>query len=579
METRANYFLVGVFALAGLVGLLVFFLWFARLELDRQFAYYDIFFDSAAGLGAASDVRYSGLPVGRVVDVSLSASAPGAVLVRIEVAADTPVRTDSIATIEAQGITGGSFVAISDGSPGAPLLVAASDEPVPDIEAGRSVLQTLTEDAPQVMEEVLVVLEQLRGLMGEDNQRRVEMILANVEDSSGNFSDALDDFAAVSGSIAGAAEGITAFADQLDAITEVGTETMRTAEVALVNLSDLALRAQTTLGQADTVLASTRNTVDAAGAFVTGDLSPLVRGLDATATELRADLGAIAGDARGMIAQFNAAGTAATARLQEAEATLAATDDAIVELVAATEAVYDAATEFDALLTTDGAALVAETRAAVAEGSEAFATISAVAENDLPAIVADIRDAATTANAAIAAIGTGVSDALGDVDAITADAEAALEAATVTFRNANQTLTALNEALAVAQGTLAAAEETFVGADRILDEEVAGIVAMLNQTLARIDTAIAQVAEDVPVVTAELREAAEGASAAIAGIEGTVGTLGAPLRTFATTGLPQYTGLAQEARSLVDSLERLVQQIERDPARFFFDTQGSEFRR
>lgn len=110
METRANYVLIGAFALAGFLAMLAAFLWFANIRLDRQFAYYDIDFPSVSGLSDASDVRFSGLPVGQVVDVRLSPERDGTVRVRIEIGADTPVRSDSVATIEAQGVTGVSYV-------------------------------------------------------------------------------------------------------------------------------------------------------------------------------------------------------------------------------------------------------------------------------------------------------------------------------------------------------------------------------------------------------------------------------------------------------------------------------------
>ena len=50
METRANYVLIGAFALAGFFGILAFFLWFANIQLDRHFAYYDIDFFSVSVL-------------------------------------------------------------------------------------------------------------------------------------------------------------------------------------------------------------------------------------------------------------------------------------------------------------------------------------------------------------------------------------------------------------------------------------------------------------------------------------------------------------------------------------------------
>ena len=42
METKANYVLIGAFTLAGMLGILGIILWFARIELDSQFAYYDV---------------------------------------------------------------------------------------------------------------------------------------------------------------------------------------------------------------------------------------------------------------------------------------------------------------------------------------------------------------------------------------------------------------------------------------------------------------------------------------------------------------------------------------------------------
>lgn len=140
METRANHILIGLFTLAGIVGSIALLLWFARVELDQQFAYYDVRFSSVSGLSEASDVRFAGLPVGQVVNVRLSPDRDGTVLVRLEVDASTPVRSDSIATIESQGVTGVSFVGISAGRPDTGLLVPTSDTPVPQITAGQSVL-------------------------------------------------------------------------------------------------------------------------------------------------------------------------------------------------------------------------------------------------------------------------------------------------------------------------------------------------------------------------------------------------------------------------------------------------------
>lgn len=49
METKANFALIGAFTVAGFLGLLGFLMWFAKLQLNQQFAYYDAYFPKSRG--------------------------------------------------------------------------------------------------------------------------------------------------------------------------------------------------------------------------------------------------------------------------------------------------------------------------------------------------------------------------------------------------------------------------------------------------------------------------------------------------------------------------------------------------
>ncbi len=704
METRANYVLIGAFTLAGILGTLGFLLWFARVELDRSFAYYDITFDSVAGLGRASDVRFAGLPVGQVVQVGLSPARDGRILVRIEVKADTPVRTDSIATIEAQGVTGVSYVALSPGTPAAPLLAEVSEEPFPVITAGRSVLQTLTDDAPELLAEFLRVAQQLTELLGGDNAARVEAILTNLEASSNSFASALDDFSAVGDSVSTAAADIAGFTRQLDGIgaatvavleraetsldavtglagravetldagdamlaeardafavasrvmaedlpviaddlratseilrtrldsvsaeasdmlrsfTDAGTAatarlteaegtlqaadamierltgTMETVDRAADRLdgllagdaarllaegADLAGRAFATLDAGDAALAEARRVMAGAGRFLDDDLPAISAELRETNTALRGQIEALGGEAGALMAEFRGAGTAANARLAEAEVTLRAADEMFEQFTVTMQTLGDAATRFDQMMTTDGAAMVADARTAIASASEAIGTIARVTEEDLPLVMADVRAAAATARQVIEDAGGALGRASGRVEEVADGTLTALGSVTDTFANANATLAAIDRAMASGERALDSAESVFAGADRVIREDVSAITADLRQSMARFDTAIAQVSADLPEVTAELRSATAAASAAFAELGSVITASGPPVRDFAVTGLAQYTRLAQETRGLIGNLERLIRQIERDPARFFLSRQTPEFRR
>jgi phospholipid/cholesterol/gamma-HCH transport system substrate-binding protein len=562
METRANYFLIGLFTLLGFAGMVLFSLWFARVELDRQFAYYDVKFTSVSGLSRASEVRFAGLPVGQVISVDLSPDGDGTVLVRLEVRSDTPVRVDSEATIESQGVTGVSYVGISAGDPEMARLMPEGDALYPVIPAGRSMLQSLTEDAPELVEEVLNVVRDLSDLLNPTNVERIDNIIANVETATEGFAQALEDFTVVSAAISGFAIEISNFNVMLESMTSKAESLFETADQTLVAISDLAAESQITVATGNKTLEQATGTLSAAEAFITTDLKASTAELSAGLTEARSEVQRLGQEARQMLARFTETGETATTRLREAEATIKATDALIVQLSETLDTMDAAAVSFDLLVTGDGATLVAEARAALAPIAEA-------AKSDLPAMVADIRSATATAKEVMATVGSDLTSATGKIDGLADTATITLNTVTESFTKANTTLEAINSALVVGERTLVAAERTLNGADRVINEDISAITTDLRRTLDTLDNAIAQVSADIPGVTADLKAASEAARQAFEDVSGIITASDPPIRDFTTTALPQFTRLARETRDLIQNLEQLTKQIQRDPARFF----------
>lgn len=181
METRARYILVGSFTLFGLLAALGFILWLAKVEIDRTFAQYDILFDTVAGLGQASAVRYNGVDVGKVLTIELDRANPALVRVRIEVFASTPIRVDTMATLASQGVTGVSFVALEGGRAESDRLLAEPPADVPIIPSEPSVVQGLITDAPDLLAEAIALMEDIRGFTTPENRTAIAEILKNVE--------------------------------------------------------------------------------------------------------------------------------------------------------------------------------------------------------------------------------------------------------------------------------------------------------------------------------------------------------------------------------------------------------------
>ena len=156
--------------------------WLAKVDIDREFNAYHIFFEgSVTGLSSASNVLYRGIPVGTVNEVIIDPDDSSRVRVTVEVASNTPIREDSVATLELQGITGASLIQITGGSADSPELVAKSDQTLPVIRSKPSSFQQLFAGAPRTPDPAGGPdlpgggpLERGQPPLGEDDPRRCQ---------------------------------------------------------------------------------------------------------------------------------------------------------------------------------------------------------------------------------------------------------------------------------------------------------------------------------------------------------------------------------------------------------------------
>src|SRR5476649_2475132 len=122
METKANYVAVGAFVLACMIGLVVTIMWLAGVQYAQEYSYYQADFKgSDTGLGKGPVTRYIGIDVGRITDLIFDPNDPQSVIVTLQVQPGLNIREDSIATIDSQGLTGGTYVEISGGTAKSPL--------------------------------------------------------------------------------------------------------------------------------------------------------------------------------------------------------------------------------------------------------------------------------------------------------------------------------------------------------------------------------------------------------------------------------------------------------------------------
>ena len=188
METRANHILIGGFVLVVVIGFFAFVIWMTKLEIDREFAYYSIYFEeSVSGLSIGGDVRYNGIPVGRVTAIEIDPKRPSDVRVTAEVARESVIRADTVATLELQGITGVSFVQLSGGSADAPILQPGPDGAPPEIHSQRSAFKEIFAGAPEMINRISLLVSEATKLVGDDNREAIGNILRNADVLTGRL--------------------------------------------------------------------------------------------------------------------------------------------------------------------------------------------------------------------------------------------------------------------------------------------------------------------------------------------------------------------------------------------------------
>ncbi|HEX2559162.1 MlaD family protein [Phenylobacterium sp.] len=183
MEKNANYALVGLSSLILFAGLIIFIVWLARFQVNRDYDLYDIVFQGPVrGLTQGGEVHFNGIKVGEVTEIKLDPANPSRVRALARVNSYVPIKTDSFATLEPQGITGVNYVQISAGSPSAPLLKdTVPENRIPVLRSQRSTISDLLEGGGTVLTRTIEALDRVNRVLSDENIKTLSATLSDTQ--------------------------------------------------------------------------------------------------------------------------------------------------------------------------------------------------------------------------------------------------------------------------------------------------------------------------------------------------------------------------------------------------------------
>ena len=183
MERNANYALVGLISAIISVGLVVFVVWLAGHGLSRSLDKYNIVFQGPVrGLSQGAEVHFNGIKVGDVKRIYLDPKNATLVIAEAEITSDVPVRADSMATLEPQGITGVNYIQISAGTPSKPLLKdIVPDGVIPVIHTKRDALSGLLAGGGDVIQRAVEALDRVNRMLSDQNIKSLGDTMTNIQ--------------------------------------------------------------------------------------------------------------------------------------------------------------------------------------------------------------------------------------------------------------------------------------------------------------------------------------------------------------------------------------------------------------
>ena len=301
MDTKVNYVIVGAFVAVLGIAVLAVVLWLGKSDYrgvyDRYYAYMR---ESVAGLSINSTVKYRGVEVGRVKDIVLNPENPEEVRLTLDILRTAPIKTDTVAVLETQGLTGLATVNLNGGSRDASTLEVAPGQEYPVIKTGSSLFFRLDMAISRLLSEQSLtkllanantLSQNATAVVDEDNRAALKQILKDLSGITRTVADHNEQMDKGLASASQAAENVAKITETMNKQMPALVERINKSAAALQTMTEeLALtgrsvRAAVQESHPD-IEQFTRQTLSETGALVTelraltGTLQRVARQLD-----------------------------------------------------------------------------------------------------------------------------------------------------------------------------------------------------------------------------------------------------------------------------------------------------------
>ena len=189
MEQDNYYFRVGVFVALAITAAMLVIGWFAGHRHEELRTTYAIYLSgSVDGLTLGAPVRLKGIQVGTVKDIAFVPTDNNQIRVLAEIADTAPIRSDTVAVLQLQGITGTSLIALENNGTDMQPVTKRDANGFLVIASKPSTLERAFTTIPALIDQVTQLSKRAQAMLNDDNIAAVHDTLVAINESATSIS-------------------------------------------------------------------------------------------------------------------------------------------------------------------------------------------------------------------------------------------------------------------------------------------------------------------------------------------------------------------------------------------------------
>jgi len=190
MDTRINFFKIGMFIVISTILLLATVFWLGKYGFEQnKFDKYRIYFkESISGLNIGSPIKFKGYEVGNVDEIKINSDNSEEIELNVLIKKGIPIKEDSYAILGNLGITGLKYVELKGGTNDSKILVQNKNG-ITIIPSKQSFLVSLEDSTKDITKELGLILTQFKKVLNDENINNLSKILVNTKNSMANIED------------------------------------------------------------------------------------------------------------------------------------------------------------------------------------------------------------------------------------------------------------------------------------------------------------------------------------------------------------------------------------------------------